>query len=102
MIDRFGPLPDPLSNLLSIMKLKLLCIQAGVEKIDAGPKGVVVSFYNNRFTKPEALIDYIHKNPTTTKLRGDQKLLLFHSWKNDKQRIDGMQQSLETIIRMAA
>lgn len=102
MIDRFGALPEPVSNLLEIMKLKLLCIQAGIEKVDVGPKGGVISFYNNCFAKPEVLIEYIHKHPTTTKLRGDQKLVLLQSWETPKQRIDGIQQSLETILSMAA
>lgn len=102
MIDRFGKLPESVFNLLEVMKLKLLCIEAGVEKIDAGPKGVVISFYQNRFTKPEALIDYVTKNPTSSKLRGDQKLVLMQSWDNAKQRITGMSQSLLEIIKMAS
>jgi len=102
MIDRFGTLPESVFHLLEIMKLKLLCVQAGIDKVDVGPKGVVISFYNNRFSKPEVLIEYIHKNPATTKLRGDQKLLLLQNWKTARQRIEGMQQSLETILAMAA
>ena len=39
MIDRFGPLPGPTANLLSIMEIKLNCRAAGVAKIDVGPRG---------------------------------------------------------------
>jgi transcription-repair coupling factor (superfamily II helicase) len=39
LIDRFGPLPDEVGHLLEIVTIKQLAKQAGVEKIDAGPKG---------------------------------------------------------------
>ncbi len=35
LIDRFGPLPEEVDNLLQIMTIKQLCRQAGVEKVDA-------------------------------------------------------------------
>lgn len=31
--DRFGPLPDPVKNLLYQLKIKLLATQAGIERI---------------------------------------------------------------------
>src|SRR3546814_20077992 len=43
LVDRFGPLPPEVENLLEIVAIKRLCRIAGVEKIDAGPKGTVVT-----------------------------------------------------------
>ena len=43
MIDRFGPLPEEVEHLLKIVFIKALCRKANVEKLDAGPKGVVIS-----------------------------------------------------------
>ena len=47
LIDRFGPLPEEVEHLLQIVAIKALCRHANVEKIDAGPKGAVLSFRDN-------------------------------------------------------
>ena len=39
MIDRFGPTPDEVKQLLKLMSIKALCRKAHVEKVDAGPEG---------------------------------------------------------------
>jgi transcription-repair coupling factor (superfamily II helicase) len=52
MIDRFGPLPTEVQHLLKIVFIKALCRKANVEKLDAGPKGVVVQFRNKEFPEP--------------------------------------------------
>lgn len=49
LIDRFGSLPPEVKNLLDIVELKRLCRQAGVERVEAGPKGMVLQFRNNTF-----------------------------------------------------
>ena len=48
LIDRFGPLPDEVEHLLKIVAIKALCRRANVEKIDAGPKGAVISVPRQR------------------------------------------------------
>jgi transcription-repair coupling factor (superfamily II helicase) len=39
LIDRFGNLPPEVENLLDILKIKQLSRKAGIEQLDAGPKG---------------------------------------------------------------
>src|SRR6185312_13698274 len=53
MIDRFGPLPPEVENLLHVIQIKRLCRDAGVEKVEAGPKGAVLSFRHNSFANPQ-------------------------------------------------
>ncbi len=69
MIDRFGPLPAEVDNLLQIIQIKRLCIDAGVEKVEAGPKGAVLAFRQNHFANPPALVDFIHRQSGTVRLR---------------------------------
>ena len=59
LIDRFGPLPQEVRHLLDIVEIKGLCRQAGIEQIDAGPKGAVIAFRNKSFANPEGL-DRLH------------------------------------------
>lgn len=95
LIDRFGSLPEAVENLLSTVTIKQLCIKAGVDKLDAGAKGIVFSFHNNHFKNPEALIDYVSKNPLKTKIRADQKLVLMGDYKSLSQRIESAKKALE-------
>ncbi|MBR0647328.1 transcription-repair coupling factor [Plastoroseomonas hellenica] len=76
LADRFGALPPEVENLLQVVSIKRLCREAGVEKLDAGPKGVVVSFRHNRFGNPAGLIGWVQAQKGTVKLRPDHKLAL--------------------------
>ncbi len=48
LIDRFGPLPEEVEALLKTILVKALCRTANVEKVDAGPKGAVITLRNQR------------------------------------------------------
>ena len=75
LVDRFGPLPDEVENLLQVVSLKRLCRSAGVEKLEAGPKGMVVQFRGNSFGNPAGLISWIGKRQQDgVRLRPDHKL----------------------------
>ena len=45
-------------HLLTTVVIKALCRRANVAKIDAGPKGAVIAFRDDRFANPEGLIAY--------------------------------------------
>lgn len=102
MIDRFGPLPEEAKHLLEIVRLKQLCLEGGIEKIDTGPKGAVITFRNNSFAKPEKLIEFISKNSHSTKIRSDHKLVLMESWEDAAKRMRGVNKMLKDIVTMAA
>ncbi|HEY4251653.1 MAG TPA: transcription-repair coupling factor [Roseomonas sp.] len=76
LADRFGALPPEVENLLQVVSIKRLCREAGVEKLDAGPKGVVVTFRHNRFGNPAGLVTWVQAQKNAVKLRPDHKLAL--------------------------
>ncbi len=76
LVDRFGALPSEVENLLETVALKRACREAGVEKLDAGPKGMVISFRKNEFNNPGGLIAWIGSRGGTLKVRPDQKLVV--------------------------
>jgi transcription-repair coupling factor (superfamily II helicase) len=102
MIDRFGPLPPEVGNLLQIIQIKRLCIDAGVEKVEAGPKGAVLAFRLNHFANPPALVDFIHRQSGTVKLRPDHRLVVMRSWERPEARIQGVQRVLQQLAQLAA
>jgi len=76
LADRFGPLPTEAETLLQVVLLKQLCRQAGVEKLDVGPKGIVLGFRGNRFADPASLVQWVAGQGGQVKLRPDHKLAL--------------------------
>src|ERR1700759_653044 len=73
LIDRFGPLPEEVKHLFEIVAIKQLALAAGVEKIDAGPKGGTIAFRGNAFANPVALIKLINQPSGRMKVRPDRK-----------------------------
>jgi transcription-repair coupling factor (superfamily II helicase) len=76
LADRFGPLPPEVENLLQVVSIKHHCRQAGVEKLDAGPKGVVATFRRNQFANPAGLVNWVTAQKGLVKLRPDHKLAM--------------------------
>jgi transcription-repair coupling factor (superfamily II helicase) len=76
LVDRFGKLPEEVENLLQVVALKRLCRDTGVEKLDAGPKGMVITFRGNKFRNPAGLIAWLGKKGGVVKLRPDHKLAI--------------------------
>jgi transcription-repair coupling factor (superfamily II helicase) len=100
LIDRFGPLPEEVDHLLKIVLVKALCRRANVEKVDAGPKGIVLTFRNNSFPNPPALVSYIGKEGVAAKIRPDQKVVLIRDWPEPEQRLKGAAAVLVRLVRM--
>jgi transcription-repair coupling factor (superfamily II helicase) len=101
MIDRFGALPPEVDNLLQIIAIKRACREAGVERVEAGPKGAVVTLRGNRFANPAGLVDLIQRNAGTLRLRPDQKLVYLRSWDDDKARLAGVARLLQALVKTA-
>jgi len=89
MIDRFGPLPDPTQNLLTLIEVKMNCRQAGIAKIDIGPRGALVSFHGDQCKNLPGLLGYVQKLGPIAKLRPDSKLVIQRAWGDPKARLNG-------------
>lgn len=90
MIDRFGDLPGPTSNLLKIIEIKQNAIIASISKIDVGPRGALVTFHKDNFPHPEGLLRYVDRLGTTAKLRPDMKLMINRAWNDPQSRLNGL------------
>jgi transcription-repair coupling factor (superfamily II helicase) len=101
LIDRFGKLPDEVEHLLKIVFIKTLCRRANVEKVDAGPKGAVVSFRNNIFANPAGLIADIGKQGSSARIRPDQTIVLMRDWKQAEDRLKGVAALLLRLAQLA-
>ncbi len=98
LVDRFGDMPEEVRHLITTLNLKLLCRKANIERIDTGAKGAVISFHNNYFPKPEALLKHIERHPRHLKLRPDQKLVFTHEFKDLSDKISSVKKLLLELI----
>jgi len=102
LIDRFGPLPPEAGQLLKVVAIKGLCREANVAKIDVGPKGAVVSFRNDDFKNPGALIEFVAKHQVAWRVRPDNKVVVKGEWETPEQRLGAAERVLTELARMAA
>lgn len=102
LLDRFGGLPQEVKNLVSVLKLKQLCRQVGVEKIETGEKGAIFTFYNNTFSNPSALIQFIQTKAGAAKLRPDHKLVFLRVWKDAQERVNECGNILQELQKLGS
>ncbi len=86
LIDRFGPLPNEVSQLLQTAAVKAGCKALGIAKVDAGPKGAVFSFRPDSPLPPEKLVAMVQRKPNLLKLRPDAKLVYAGQWKTPEEK----------------
>lgn len=104
LVDRFGKLPKEVDHLLQVVGIKALCRQANIEKVDAGPKGVVLAFRDNQFANPEGLIGFIREHGPYAKIRNDkngQRLVILEEWDTPEERLKGTATILRRLAKIA-
>ena len=102
MIDRFGPLPSPTENLISVIEIKLNAKRACVSKIDVGPKGVLIAFHGDQPPNPAGVLAYVDRLGGIAKLRPDSKLVVTRAWGDPKARLNGALQISKGLAKAAA
>jgi transcription-repair coupling factor (superfamily II helicase) len=100
LVDRFGKLPDEVENLLQVVSLKRACRTAGVEKLEAGPRGMVLQFRGNAFSNPSGLVTWLGTRKGEVKLRPDHKLALVRDM-NVPDRVKTAREVLTNLVRVA-
>ena len=101
MVDRFGPIPDEVEWLLKIVYIKSLCRRANVEKIDAGPKGCVITFRGGEFANAAGLVQMVAAERSSAKVRPDSKVVFIRDWPDPAQRTKGVAVVLAKLAKLA-
>lgn len=100
LIDRFGAIPEATQHLFTTLKLKHQCKNAGISRIDTGPKGAVLHMHHASIRNPQALIGYIAKHGDTMKLRADQSIFYAASWDHDATKLADIRQLVSNIAAL--
>ncbi|WP_395666655.1 transcription-repair coupling factor [Methylocella sp.] len=101
MIDRFGPPPPEVGQLLKLVAIKALCRKAHVETVDAGPKGVVISFRDNSFADPQGLVRYVAAQGSEAKVRPDMKIVFARDFEKIEARLEGVRRIMRDLAAIA-
>ncbi|HEV2559358.1 MAG TPA: transcription-repair coupling factor [Microvirga sp.] len=101
LVDRFGALPTEVDQLLKIMQIKVLCRRANVEKVDGGPKGIIVAFRDNAFANPNGLISYVTEQGSFAKVRPDMRIVFIRDVEDPNDRIKATATILRNLARIA-
>jgi transcription-repair coupling factor (superfamily II helicase) len=101
LVDRFGPIPGEVEHLLQTVAIKVLCRRANVEKVDAGPKGAVLSFRDNTFADPLKLVAYIKDQGPAARVRPNMQVVFFDDWERPEERLKGTAAILRSLAGIA-
>jgi transcription-repair coupling factor (superfamily II helicase) len=107
LVDRFGKLPVEVEQLLQVVAIKALSRRANVERVDAGPKGIVLAFRDNVFANPDGLIAFIREQGSGVRMRKDpknakgQQLVFFDDWPLPQDRLKGTTAVLRKLASIA-
>jgi transcription-repair coupling factor (superfamily II helicase) len=101
LIDRFGSLPEATENLLTVIRIKLHARAAHIAKVDLGPKGALVSFWNDAFPNVDGLLAYVARLNGVAKLRPDMKLSITRAWADPRARLHGALQLSKGLAKAA-
>jgi transcription-repair coupling factor (superfamily II helicase) len=59
IIDRFGPMPDPVKHLIETHRLRIAARPLGISRIDAGPEAIVLQFVPKPPIDPSRIIQLV-------------------------------------------
>jgi transcription-repair coupling factor (superfamily II helicase) len=88
-------------QLLKLVSIKALCRRAHVEKVDAGPKGVIVAFRDNSFANPQGLVRLIAQQGPDAKVRPDMKVVFMGEFATPDARLEGARAILRALAEIA-
>ena len=100
LLVRSSVAPPPCSPRYGNIAVQLFCRKANVEKIDAGPKGVVIQFRNKEFANPGSLISWIGEQGSLAKIRPDQSIVLQRDYPTPEKRLKGAAVIISQLAKM--
>ena len=92
LAERHGPVPPEVTTLLGLGELKRLCREAGVEQIDVGPRGALLTFRR----EPEGLKAFLKRHSDAR--RRDDGRLVVHLEGDGRDRVEAARKILEGLL----
>jgi len=74
---------------------------SNVEKIEAGPRGIIIAFRDNHFSNPDGLMRYVLSQGSLAKVRPDMKIVFIGDFEKPKDRLKGTISLMRDIVKIA-
>jgi len=100
LVDRFGKLPPQAQALVDVHRLRVLSQPYGVQKVDAAPGVISITFKPDAAVEPLAIIQLIQKNKHI-KLAGNDKLRIERELPEAKDRAQLVRDVLRSLGKPA-
>src|SRR5690606_14487974 len=97
VVDRFGPLPEPLTQLFQLTGLKLGMQQLGIRRLDLGSAGGRVEFNNDTRVNPATVVALVQKHSATYRLDGATTLRVSRQLPDFGERLAFARQLLDRL-----
>ncbi len=97
MRDRFGRLPVQLETLFKVTEIKIAASRLGIDRIDAGPKGVRMYFAHETRVDPLHLVKLVQARPNEYRLEGGTRLRVEHVLADPGERFAYVNELLEEL-----
>jgi transcription-repair coupling factor (superfamily II helicase) len=101
LVDRFGPIPLPASNLLEAMKLKQLLTRFRVRKLDLSEKRAVIAFDDSSNISPQGIVSLVQRNSNRFTFTPRFELIVSPSKTGWKEALAETKSTLERLTRYA-
>jgi len=95
--DRYGPLPEPAENLLTIMGVKLMAKAVRVSRIDGGARLVTITFSEDARISPDRIMALLKRNQGRIKLIAEFTLQLTLGDETLKTAADALRKCLQQL-----
>ena len=98
--DRFGPIPGEIRTLMDVMTIKNECILAGIDVLKAGSVGLSLSFFDDKFSDPDGLINFIQANSSKIKVK-ENKIIISAIWEDNDSKMAAVKKIVKKLANMA-
>jgi transcription-repair coupling factor (superfamily II helicase) len=102
LMDRFGPIPHEVEGLLQVVSLRKKCADLNISRLEAGKKGVTITFHNNTFAKPKELLEHIMNHAGIMSFSPYQQVVVRKNWPDAQSRILGIEKTISQLEMLKA
>jgi len=95
--DRFGPAPEPVQNLMTLMRIRLMLRDARIRALSYSPGRLQVRLDESGVINRERLVATVSREPKRYKLTPDQRLLVYLSEEEARDLVRAVKKLLQIL-----
>lgn len=102
MVDRFGLLPAPVTNLFRVTALKQEALELGIRRIDVNAAGGVLEFTPEPRVDAAQIVHLVQNQPNVYRLDGEQRLQFHLDLSDEERRFQVVEELLQRLGKREA